>query len=122
MSAITLSKLSFTYGTYYKPVFKDVTATIDTDWKLGLIGRNGRGKTTLLKLIHGSLSPDSGEITKSVKTEIFPYDYTCAYTNTLDILKENIGGFRSMKSAMTTLLSNDDEESMMEYARIQGGV
>ncbi|MCD4713592.1 MAG: ATP-binding cassette domain-containing protein [Clostridiales bacterium] len=119
MSAITLSKLSFTYGTYYKPVFKDVTATIDTDWKLGLIGRNGRGKTTLLKLIHGSLSPDSGEITKSVKTEIFPYDYNCAYTNTLDILKENIGGFRSMESTMTTLLSSEDEKSMMEYARIQ---
>ena len=44
---------------------------IDTDWKLGLIGRNGRGKTTLLRLLLGGLEY-RGNITASVSFDYFP--------------------------------------------------
>jgi ATP-binding cassette subfamily F protein uup len=69
--------------------FKDVTmsfgvpALLDTaDWQIErgericLIGRNGTGKTTLLRLIHGELSPDSGVITKAqgLKTALLPQE------------------------------------------------
>ncbi len=118
MSAITITTLDFSYTSYFHPVFKNVTATIDTDWKLGLIGRNGRGKTTLLKLIHGSLVPDKGRIDKTVHTEIFPYDYHCAYKNTLDVIKENIGGFKTLEVQMTDLLSKTDEASALAYAHL----
>ena len=50
MSQIQVSNLTFTYEGSYDAVFQDVSFQIDTDWKLGLIGRNGRGKTTLLRL------------------------------------------------------------------------
>ena len=39
------------------------TAGIPTGHKVGLVGRNGTGKTTLLKIICGDLSPESGTIT-----------------------------------------------------------
>jgi lincosamide and streptogramin A transport system ATP-binding/permease protein len=52
MSMIKVSNLTFSYPNGYEDVFSDVSFQIDTDWKLGLIGRNGRGKTTLLFIEH----------------------------------------------------------------------
>ena len=46
MSKITVNNLSFCYEGSFENVFEDVSFNIDTDWKLGLIGRNGKGKTT----------------------------------------------------------------------------
>ena len=58
MSQICVNDLTFYYEASYNNIFENVSFRIDTDWKLGLIGRNGRGKTTLLKLIAGELSLD----------------------------------------------------------------
>jgi ATP-binding cassette, subfamily F, member 3 len=43
-------------------LFDDATATIPAGHKVGLVGRNGTGKTTLFRLIRGELAPDAGEI------------------------------------------------------------
>ena len=43
MSLIQVSDLTFAYDGSYDNIFEDVNFQIDTDWKLGLIGRNGRG-------------------------------------------------------------------------------
>ena len=51
MSLIQVSHLGFTYEGSYDPIFDDITFQIDTDWKIGFIGRNGKGKTTFLKLL-----------------------------------------------------------------------
>ena len=72
MSLLSVSHLSFTYEGSYTPVFDDVSFQVDTRWKLGLTGRNGRGKTTLLRLLCGEL-PYQGEIHASVSFERFPY-------------------------------------------------
>ena len=50
MSQITISHLTFGYDGSAENVFDDLTLTLDTDWRLGLIGRNGRGKTTLTRI------------------------------------------------------------------------
>lgn len=55
MSLLTIHNLNFTYPGRYEPVFADASVQLDTRWKLGLTGRNGRGKTTLLHLLDGSL-------------------------------------------------------------------
>ncbi len=55
MSQIQISNLQFCYPGSYDPVFSGLTLTLDDHWKLGLIGRNGRGKTTLLRLLLGQL-------------------------------------------------------------------
>ena len=55
MSQITIQNLYFTYDGDHTPVFEDLNLQLDTNWKLGLVGRNGRGKTTLLRLLAGEL-------------------------------------------------------------------
>ena len=48
MSLIGVSGLTYSYEGSYDNVFENVTLNLDTDWRLGLIGRNGKGKTTFL--------------------------------------------------------------------------
>ena len=50
------------YSIQGKPIFEDASAVIPTGHKVGIVGRNGTGKTTLFKLIRKSLTPDSGKI------------------------------------------------------------
>lgn len=72
MSMIKIENLTFSYPTSYDNIFEDVNFQIDTDWKLGFVGRNGRGKTTLLNLLLGKYEY-SGKIYSSVQFDYFPY-------------------------------------------------
>ena len=56
MATIDIHDLTFSYEGGAQPVFEHVSLQLDTDWRLGLIGRNGRGKTTLLRLLQGQYS------------------------------------------------------------------
>ena len=71
MSLINITNLNFSYPGSYDPIFENVSFQIDTDWKLGFIGRNGRGKTTFLNLLMGNYSY-VGQISHSTKFEYFP--------------------------------------------------
>ncbi|MBQ5316897.1 MAG: ABC-F family ATP-binding cassette domain-containing protein [Oscillospiraceae bacterium] len=75
MSQISVNRLTFCYDGSSDNVFDNVSFALDTDWKLGFIGRNGKGKTTLLRLMTGGYS-FTGSIDKSVRCEYFPYDIT----------------------------------------------
>lgn len=75
MSQIRAADLTFSYDGSAEPVFENASFTLDTDWKLGLIGRNGKGKTTLLRLLTGELS-GTGSLSKSVPAAYFPYAVT----------------------------------------------
>jgi ATP-binding cassette subfamily F protein 3 len=57
-----LSISGITYRVAGRVLLDDATAQIAAGWKVGLIGRNGTGKSTLLDLIRGELSLDGGEI------------------------------------------------------------
>ena len=51
MSMFEISNLTSAYDGSYDNIFENVSLRLDTDWRLGLVGRNGRGKTTLLRLL-----------------------------------------------------------------------
>ena len=72
MSQINIKNLTFSYDGSYDNVFENVSFQIDTDWKLGFTGRNGRGKTTFLNLLLGKYEYE-GSISKSVEMAYFPY-------------------------------------------------
>lgn len=57
MSNIEFKDLTFGYGATL--IFDHAQINIDDSWKLGLVGRNGRGKSTLLKLLQGKITTDS---------------------------------------------------------------
>ena len=72
MSQIRVNELTFNYDGSPDNIFENVSFSIDTNWKLGFIGRNGKGKTTFLKLLMGEHSY-RGSISASVKFDYFPY-------------------------------------------------
>lgn len=118
MSKIIVQNLFFHYAEYFQTVFDDVNLTLDTDWRLGLIGRNGRGKSTFLKLLHGSLVPDKGSIIKQINTEFFPYDVNSKYKVTLDVIKECIGKLKTMEDTMEDIIDAEDKNRYQEYQDI----
>lgn len=72
MSMIKIENLIFSYPSSYDNIFENVNFQIDTDWKLGFVGRNGRGKTTFLNLLLGNYEY-RGKIISSVQFDYFPY-------------------------------------------------
>lgn len=55
MSIIKVNNLSFSYDNSDKVIFSNLNLNLDSSWKLGLVGRNGRGKTTFLNLLRNEL-------------------------------------------------------------------
>ncbi|MGE5381667.1 MAG: ATP-binding cassette domain-containing protein, partial [Methylocystaceae bacterium] len=62
MNILTLDNISKSYGE--KPLFLSVNLGIDETDRIGLLGVNGTGKSTLLKVIAGLETPDTGTITR----------------------------------------------------------
>ena len=72
MSQINVSGLTFGYEGSFNNIFENVSFSIDTEWKLGFAGRNGKGKTTFLKLLLGEYTY-KGSIAASTCFDYFPY-------------------------------------------------
>lgn len=87
MSMIKAEGLTFAYPSSYDNIFENVNFQIDTDWKLGFVGRNGRGKTTFLNLLLGKYDY-KGKIISSVKFDYFPYPVNDKTMLTEQILQE----------------------------------
>ncbi|MCM1260767.1 MAG: Lsa family ABC-F type ribosomal protection protein [Prevotella sp.] len=86
MSMIKIENLTFSYPGSYHNIFENVNFQIDTDWKLGFIGRNGRGKTTFFNLLLGKYEYN-GKIVSSVQFDYFPYDIANKSVDTIYILQ-----------------------------------
>ena len=87
MALVSINNLSFSYDSNYDMIFENVSFQINTDWKLGLIGRNGKGKTTFLNILLGKYK-FSGTISSNVTFEYFPYDVKNKNLNSMEIFKE----------------------------------
>ncbi len=57
-----LERVSLEFAT--KTIFKDVTIGVFEGDRIGIVGKNGDGKSTLLRLLAGKMQPDSGRVTK----------------------------------------------------------
>ena len=75
MSQIHVNGLTFCYEGSFDNIFENSSFSIDTDWRLGFIGRNGKGKTTFLNLLLGKYEY-GGSITASEVFDYFPYELT----------------------------------------------
>ena len=88
MSQIKIDKLTFAYDGASENIFENVSIILDSNWKIGLIGRNGRGKTTLLKLLLGQLE-FHGKITSNVCFKYFPYEINDKDKTGIEIITDN---------------------------------
>ena len=87
MSLIQVSNLTFAYEGSYETIFENVSFQIDTNWRLGFTGRNGRGKTTFLNLLLGKY-PYQGSISASVRFSYFPYTVADGSLFAIDVVEE----------------------------------
>jgi lincosamide and streptogramin A transport system ATP-binding/permease protein len=87
MSLINVTNLTFAYDGSYDNIFENVSFQIDTDWKLGFTGRNGRGKTTFLSLLLGKYEY-SGTISNNINFEYFPFEVVNKVNNTIDVIDD----------------------------------
>lgn len=78
MAQISVNNLNFYYEGSFDNIFEEVSFSIDTDWKLGFIGRNGKGKTTFLNLLLGKYEY-TGSISTSTVFDYFPYQVKDEY-------------------------------------------
>ena len=72
LEILNIKNLSYSYKNNFK-VLENVNLTIQDDDFLAIIGPNGGGKSTLLKLILGLIKPQSGKILKNIKNELIGY-------------------------------------------------
>jgi lincosamide and streptogramin A transport system ATP-binding/permease protein len=72
MSLLQISNLTFCYEGSFDTIFEEISFSVDTDWKLGFIGRNGKGKTTFLNLLLGK-HDYKGSISTDKHFDYFPY-------------------------------------------------
>lgn len=117
---IQFNDVDFYYDEYFNPIFEHVNLNLDIHWKLGLIGRNGRGKTTMLNLIHQKLSPTKGQITVPIKTELFPYVYDPKGT-TMTVVKNCIAPFDKWARLMddyTNEMTQGNQKHLHDYGEL----
>jgi len=72
------------------PIIRDFSTTIIRGDKIGLIGPNGVGKSTLLKLLLGQLVPDSGTIKSGTKQEVAYFDQMRAQLDENSTVLDNV--------------------------------
>ncbi len=86
MSLINVNHLTFYYDNSVDNIFEDVSFQVDTDWKLGFIARNGRGKTTFLNLLMGKYEY-RGSIQANEPFDYFPFEVTDMSQDTVNVLE-----------------------------------
>ena len=116
MSTIKIENLTFSYYGYVKPVFENVSFSFDTNWKTGLIGRNGIGKSTLFKLLLNQ-EVYQGKISKSVDFSKFPPNLSDTSKLGIELYKELISDEEEWKLFGELNLLNVEES--LVYRRFE---
>lgn len=123
----TANSIAKSYGPL--EVIKDFSIEIAKGDKVGVIGANGRGKSTLLKMLAGVLGPDKGKVTLGHQTQIsyFPQEHSEVVdkkgdTTAFDWLRERKKGIydQDIRSALGKLLFGGDD-AFKNIATLSGG-
>ena len=121
MSLISINNLTFGYDGSYNNIFENVSFNIDTDWKLGLIGRNGKGKTTFLNLLQNKYEY-KGTISKNVDVDYFPFEVKDKEKLAIEIVNDiapNVQDWEIIKEL--NLLNTDAEILYRTFNLLSGG-
>ncbi len=118
MHNISLDNVHFHYDTPYAQVFSGLSLSINTSWRTALTGLNGRGKTTLLRLIAGQVQPAQGIVSTPIATSSFPYDIGNPHRPAMNVAMDCIAPFRQWEQDMERLLAEGTEASIASYGDV----
>src|SRR6185312_3464741 len=75
-----------------RTLFRDLSFTLGPGVRLGLLGLNGTGKTTLLKILAGEIAPDSGTVERAAALRVVYFDQAREHLDLSRTLREGLGG------------------------------
>ena len=125
MNVLTAENLTKSYGE--KVLFADISFGIEDGEKIAIIGVNGTGKSTLLKILAGAEWPDQGKVTKgnSVSLEYLPQnpEFEDEATVLQQVFKGNSPVMQLLREYETALekLNDDSEQPKLQQALIALG-
>ena len=129
MPLVSLHKVAKYYGA--QCVLEDISWGIDPGHHVGLIGSNGTGKTTMLQLITGDLSPDEGEISRRRDVRIGYLTQDAHLTSTNSVLDEALSSFERIHDLEQRLREAEEalekakgdaeetERRLLQYGRLE---
>ncbi len=124
---IDLSNISLQFGGNY--LFENINFKINSGDKISLVGANGTGKSSLLKIIYGTLHPESGKVFKQKNINIGYLPQENVTHKDKSLLQEALSALsgivelRNKESEITLLLGqNPDEDSRMDLINQLGEV
>lgn len=122
---ISFDNASFSYGDNL--IFHDVNFAVNEGERVGLIGANGEGKTTLIRLITGELFPESGQVIKKNGARIGYLEQNGGYSSGNTVYKEMLEVFASEISAVEKLETLSQQLAQTgydtpEYARLSAQI
>lgn len=121
MSAIQIENLTFSYPDSVEPVIDGLTLHFDSDWKLGLIGKNGKGKSTFLKLLCGELS-GKGRICAKLTFSRFPHEIKNEDKTAYEVAEELSPQTQFWKILREVNLIGLSEETLFQpFSTLSGG-
>lgn len=121
MSMIQAEHLTFSYPGSPDPVFENASFQIDTGWRLGLVGRNGRGKTTLLRLLMEEY-PHEGTLISSASFNYFPSPVPEPERMTAEVLEDLCPEAESWRFPKElNLLGVEEEARWRPFSTLSGG-
>ncbi|MBO4360521.1 MAG: ABC-F family ATP-binding cassette domain-containing protein [Eubacteriaceae bacterium] len=120
MSLISIRGMSFSYKKG-EPVFDNVSFEMDTNWRTALIGMNGCGKTTLLRILCGQEEP-AGTVSMDVPAEYFPFPVEDPSLTGRQIILQKAPDARDWEMEReASLLSLHEEALDRPFAQLSGG-
>lgn len=124
MNLITLENITKSYSE--KVLVNNISLGINDGEKIGLIGVNGTGKSTLLKIISGAEEPDSGTVTKPNKVRIEYLPQNPYYDENATVLEQVFKGtsnemkiLRDYQSILDSLSENFNENLNNDLIKLQ---
>ncbi|WP_412989121.1 ribosomal protection-like ABC-F family protein [Pediococcus siamensis] len=120
MSKIEIKNLTFGYDTQGSLLFDHVNLNLDSNWKLGLIGRNGRGKTTFLNLLQHKMNYQ-GQIQTNLAFDYFPQTIKNPHQLTFYVLNDLGVEAQWEVERELNLLDTDPEILWRDFSSLSGG-
>ena len=121
---LRLSNIGKSYGG--NKVLRDVSLQVNANEQVGVVGRNGAGKTTIFRLIAGEESPDSGAIlkVKNLKVEILNQHADFSASETVHAFalsaSQKLNRIQAEMRKLEMLMKSDSSETMLErYSKLQ---
>ena len=123
MPLLRLSNISIAYGTH--ALLKNADVQLDAGERVGLLGRNGEGKSTLMKIIAGNVLPDHGDIWRQPELRLAWLEQSPDLPDDATIYDAVAGGLGELGEwitryhALTLSMDYDDDKALNEMGDLQ---